>query len=479
MTLPVERSRRRGRAATIRIAAGRAARRRTARPADRPRSCRGVLRPGERGHRDCRRPASLSSDGAATLERRTPARAGRARPSPAASAAARLTLARDPPASRRGDACRGAGVDPGRDQAGGVLEAQRAAGGSELEVAAALDATVAADEERRARAAQMQAARAAGIGRGYRNAKSSGRGKTPLESLLVGEQCALPSPQEPRPRFADSSSRLTSPGALSPPKQQQSIRTPVSSVSVVASRPAPRRAPRRRPRHPHSRARAPARRCLEPGSGEGPSRPPEARGARASRAPADAAAGAPGEALGSRGGRAPASPKAGLRPCSPRNSRAPPPSLYRRLSRSARDRRPSGPQAVDGPIVPRPSRKPTTGSPAVASSSTTAAPPSATSQVIGVPGRQRERERLALADERPARLHADGLALRRSRGGQRHGEADRSERRRGRLEGRAGGERLQQAAAPRASSPSRRKQPGSSKSTTAAASPRLDSRQAP
>ncbi len=58
-------------------------------------------------------------------------------------------------------------------------------------------------------------------------------------------------------------------------------------------------------------------------------------------------------------------------------------------------------------------------------------------------GRQGDRQWLALADAGPAGLHPNALAVR-QRGGERHGKSDRSERRRGALENRACGERLQQ-----------------------------------
>ena len=57
--------------------------------------------------------------------------------------------------------------------------------------------------------------------------------------------------------------------------------------------------------------------------------------------------------------------------------------------------------------------------------------------------RQCERQRLALADPGATRLHLSGFSFR-QRGGERHGEPDRRERRRGALEGRSGGQCLHQ-----------------------------------
>ncbi len=134
-----------------------------------------------------------------------------------------------------------------------------------------------------------------------------------------------------------------------------------------------------------------------------------------------------------------------------------------------------GPQAVDGPIVPRPSRKPITGSPAMASSSTTAAPPSATSQVIGVPGGSASasgspsptRARRACTRVLPPSAAATASGIEKPTGAS-VGAA------RSKVEPAAS---ACSSALSAASSPSRRKQPGSARSTIADGEARLDSRQ--
>ena len=359
-----------------------------------------------------------------------------------------------------------------------MLEAQRAAGRGDLEVAAALHAAVAADEESSPGTAQMQAARAACVGRGHRNAKSASRGKSPLETLLVGERAAPAAAEEPVAAPRGRTSRLTSPVVLSPPKSSRRL-APVTRVSVVASIGAQTSASASSSASElagHSPARAPARRCLEPASGGGPFLPPGAReGALRARAPTLGRRPKPSRSPAASIALVASQPESrastGLAPEFQSSTALPLPALF-----ALRTRPPLvGPQAVDGPIVPRPSRKPTTGSPAIASSSTTAAPPSATSQVIGVPAGSAS----ASGSPSPTRARrACTRALSPSASAAASGMAKPT----GASVG-AARSKVEPAASACDSSRlasldvSRRKQPGSARSTIAAASARHDARQ--